>query len=190
MSIKGKSAHSYLPSNLKHFRNQSGLSQQALAASAGVPRATLASMEQGVGSPGLDNVIAVAEALEITLGQLVNPPNEKRHFLVKAAEVAKVTSDAGRFLARQISPVSARGVLIQHVTLSPGCNSIGKQHPLGSQEFFFVTSGVALITVEGKHVEVEAESLLHFPGDVEHVYANPSPSRTVKALSVVVMTMK
>ena len=147
-------------------------------------------MEQGAGNPGLDNVMAVAEALDITLGQLVNPPNEKRHFLVKAAEVGKVSSDAGRFLARQISPVSARGVLIQHIILSPGCNSIGRLHPLGSQEFFFVTSGLAMITVEGKEVEVEAESLLHFPGDVEHVYANPSPSRAVKALSVVVMTMK
>ncbi|MBC8403667.1 MAG: helix-turn-helix domain-containing protein [Planctomycetes bacterium] len=190
MAARPKSRHSYLPSNLKHFRERSGATQQKLAEAAGLPRATLASMEQGAGNPGLDNVMAVAEALGVTLGQLVNPPTEKRSYLVRAADVRKITSDAGRFLARQMSPVTARGVLIQHVTLATGCNSLGRLHPKGSQEFFMVTDGTATLSVEGQEVTVEKDCLLHFPGDVEHVYCNRSPGRPVTAISVVVMAMK
>lgn len=190
MAARTKTRHSYLPSNLKHFRERAGLTQQKLAEAAGLPRATLASMEQGVGNPGLDNVMAAAEALGVTLGQLVNPPTERRSYLVRAADVRKITSDAGRFLARQLSPVTARGVLIQHVTLAPGCDSIGRLHPKGSQEFFIVTEGTAHLTVEGEEVEIEKDCLLHFPGDVDHIYANRSPSREVRAVSIVVMAMK
>lgn len=74
-----------LGENVRAWRKLQGMSASELARRAHVTRATLSAIEEGVGSPRLDSLFAVAGALGIadTLVQALDP----------------LASDAGRALA-------------------------------------------------------------------------------------------
>ena len=55
-----------LAANLRRLRKQAKLTQAALAEQSGLPRATLAAMEQDGANPGVQSVLAVAEALHVS----------------------------------------------------------------------------------------------------------------------------
>ena len=147
-------------------------------------------MEHGGANPGLDSVLAVAAALGVSLDELVLAPPEQRYFVVDGAGVHESRDDEGRYRARLLTPLTTKGVQIQSVELRPQCDSRGRPHPRGSQEFFVVLSGVATMGVADEEVELPSNQLIQFPGHVPHRYANRSRSTPVRALSVVVMAMK
>lgn len=175
-----------LAENLRRLRSAASLTQAELAARSGVPRATVASMEQPGANPGIQAVQAVAKALGVGLDELLDPRPEERHYLVGPAEMQDYRADGGRFAARLASPIASKGVHIHHVRMQPGCHSVGRPHPPGAQEFFYTLAGCALIEIEGDPVEVPAGHLLQFPGHHRHVYRNPG-HEPVEAVSAVVM---
>ena len=65
-------SRSHLSANLQRLRHAAGLTQKDLALAANLPRATLASLEQGEANPRLDTLLAVAAAARLGLhGQQV-----------------------------------------------------------------------------------------------------------------------
>lgn len=177
-----------LAENIRRLRAAAGLTQAELAAKAGLPRATLASMEQPGTNPGIQAVQAVARALGVGLDDLADPRPEERHYLVGPREQQDYRADNGRFSARLVSPIASKGVAMHRVVMQPGCHSVGRPHPPGAQEFFLTMSGAALIEIEGEPVEVPAAHLLQFPGHHRHVYRNPGET-PCEAVSVVVMQL-
>ncbi len=175
-----------LADNLRRRRKAAALTQAELAERAGLPRATLASMEQTGSNPGIQAVQAVARALGVSLDELVEARPEERHFLVGPREQQDYRADDGRFSARLVSPIASKGVQMHRVSMRPGCSSVGRPHPQGAQEFFFTLAGTARIDIAGDAVEVPAGHLLQFPGHHRHVYRNPG-SEPCEAVSVVVM---
>lgn len=175
-----------LADNLRRLRAAAGLTQAGLAAKAGLPRATLASMEQPGSNPGIQTVLTVAHALGVGLDELVEARAEHRHYLVGPREQQDYRADDGRFSARLVSPIASKGVAMHRVAMQPGCNSVGRPHPAGAQEFFLTMSGTAVIEIEGETVEVPPGHLLQFPGHRHHTYRNPG-EQPCEAVSVVVM---
>ena len=180
----------YLAGNLRLLRRAAGLTQQKLAAMAGPPRATLASMEHGGANPGLDSVLAVTAALNVSLDELVLAPPEQRYVVVDGSGINETLADEGRYRARLMTPITTKGVQIQHVVLRPRCDSAGRPHPRGSQEFFAVHAGVATLSIADEEVQLGAGQLVKFSGHYSHRYANRSQRTPVQAFSVVVMAMK
>ena len=178
-----------LAPNLRRLRKQAKLTQAELAEQAGLPRATLAAMEQDGANPGVQSVLAVAKALHVSLDELLVLPPEHRHYKVMPKEQQEYRADHGRFAARLVSPISSKGVEINHVTLQPACHSVGRPHPLGAQEFFYCLSGRAVLHIEDEQVEVPAGALVQFPGHRRHVYVNVDKTMVVTAISVVVFRM-
>lgn len=63
--------------NLRKYRNESGLSQEAFATKAGLHRTYISALERGKRSIALDNIEKIAEALEIDAYLLfVESPND------------------------------------------------------------------------------------------------------------------
>lgn len=178
----------YLAENLRRLRKAAALTQQQLADLAKLPRATLASMERDGANPGLDSVIAVAVALHVGLDELVSPPPEHRFFKVTEGHVKESRADGGRFIARLLSPIASRGVQVQHVVLLPGCDTPGRSHPIGSQEFFFTYEGTAELQLADEQVSVEPGSLVQFPGHLPHVYRNNNRATEVLGYSVITLS--
>ena len=57
---------------VKHFRNIKGISQETLAFQIGVDRTYIGAIEQGLRSPSIYCLFILANALDITLGELTN----------------------------------------------------------------------------------------------------------------------
>jgi mannose-6-phosphate isomerase-like protein (cupin superfamily) len=175
-----------LAGNLRRLRKRAGLTQAALADAAGLPRATCASLEQPGANPGLDTLMTVAAALEVSLDELVNPMPEARYFKVLPEQMADYRAEGGRFSARTVSPIASKGVQINHVTIQPATRSVGRPHPRGAQEFYFALAGTTVLSIADERVTVEPGCLVQFPGHHKHVYENPGRT-PVEAISVVVL---
>ena len=177
-----------LAENLKRQRKQANLTQAELAEAAGLPRATVANLEQPGANPSVSTIVAVAKALGISIDDLLAPPPEHRHYKVMPQEMQEYRAEGGAYVARLLSPISSKGVQIHHVTLQPGCRSIGRPHPLGSQEFFCTQHGTAVLQIEDDRVEVPTGCLVQFPGHRRHIYENPG-KEVCTAISTVVFRL-
>lgn len=61
----------FLNNNIKYLRNKNGLSQQGLADKIGIDRSTISRIENNEIETTIDNAIKIAEALNVTLYDLV-----------------------------------------------------------------------------------------------------------------------
>src|SRR5215471_10576284 len=68
----GTAAH--LGRNIQALREARALTQQQIARVAGIPRATWANLESGAANPTLAVLIKVAQALQVRLEELIEPP--------------------------------------------------------------------------------------------------------------------
>lgn len=64
---------SLLGNNIRRLRSERELSQQELAAQAGINRAYLSTVENGKRNISIDNIIAIANALMVDPRQLLRP---------------------------------------------------------------------------------------------------------------------
>lgn len=79
----------FLNNNIKYLRTQYGISQQGLANKIGIDRSTVSRIENNEIETTVDNAIKIAEALNVSLYDLVgkdlrlndvsNPPNDEKH---------------------------------------------------------------------------------------------------------------
>lgn len=178
-----------LSSNVRRLRKAAALTQAQLAESAGLPRATVAKLEQPGANPSLQVVQQVAKALGVGLDELASPPPSQRYYVVPRSEHREYLSPDGAFESVMVSPIASRGVQIQTVHMEPECKSPGRPHPHGSQEFFYVISGTATIVIDDDLVTIEAGDLVQFPGHLPHVYRNLDKHTAVEALSAVVLAI-
>ncbi len=177
-----------LAENLRRLRKLAKLTQAELADLSGLPRATLAHLEQPGGNPSVVTVMAVAKALDVSVDELLTATPEQRHYLVTPEQQQEHRAEHGKYVARLLSPITSKGVQIQAITLQPGCRSVGRPHPQGAQEFFFTHSGRARLRIADDIVDVPAGCLVQFPGHLRHVYENIG-REIVTAVSTVVFRL-
>ena len=76
--------------NISELREARGLSQQQIARLADIPRATWANLESGAANPTLAVLVKVAQALQVRLEELIEPPRRSgRLYPVAALPVRK-----------------------------------------------------------------------------------------------------
>lgn len=63
--------------NIRRLRTQAGLSQEELAYRAKLHRTYISSIERGERNVSIENIFAIAEALKVSPGDLLNPPAPK-----------------------------------------------------------------------------------------------------------------
>ncbi len=72
-------SHEPIGVNLRRFRGALGMTQEQVAAAAGISRVAYRSLETGVSAPRVETLHALAKALEVRLQDLVSPAVELRH---------------------------------------------------------------------------------------------------------------
>lgn len=171
---------------VRRLRLQNRLTQVELARRAGIPRASLALMESPRGNPSMTSVLQVAEALGISIDDLLSFSAENPVTLVNRDVMSTQSMDEGRFTATLLSPPSSPRVQIFSMVLRPGCVTSARIHPQGSQNYFYcATGGDVVLAIQDVPVTVHAGELAHFPGHMTHRYANPG-KEDVHAFAVVV----
>ncbi len=172
---------SHLAKNLRRLREERGLTQQQIAERSGVPRATWTSLESGNANPTLAVLSKAAEALEVSIEELIGPPRTACQFFPAADAVIKKRGGAK---VRQLVPESLPGLDIVRMELAPGGTMQGTPHTAGTREYLTCESGVVELAAAGELYRLEAGDSLVFRGDQRHTYRNPTRSVSV-AVSVV-----
>ena len=170
--------------SIRELRLRYSLTQVELAEKAGIPRASLANMESQKGNPSITSVVKVADALGVTLEDLLENKEHRLVTTVSREDMRVNHQDAGKFLLTVLSPLDAPYITINEIKMLPGCNTKGKPHPKGSLEFFYCLEGTAQLEIQGEIVVVKKGDLIYFPGNLPHTYANPG-KHPIHAVSVV-----
>jgi transcriptional regulator with XRE-family HTH domain len=167
--------------NIQQLREARGLTQQKIAAVAGIPRATWANLESGAANPTLAVLVKVAAALQVRLEELVEPPRRIGRLYPAAA---LPTRTRGSVTVRKLLPESIPGLEIERMELPPAAAMTGIPHTPGTREYLTCERGQIELTAGGAQWLLGPGDVVVFRGDQKHGYRNPGP-RPAVAYSVV-----
>ncbi|WP_420905714.1 helix-turn-helix domain-containing protein [Candidatus Magnetaquiglobus chichijimensis] len=169
---------------IRSIRRQRKLTQQQLADLAGIPRATLATVEKDDANPSLAVVFKIACALEMTLDQLVDA---SRRFIrvLPVDQMRRVESGEGRYQAMMVTPSNMLHLTQWSFTLQPGGGYAGKPHLPGSEEYLHVLEGEVELEVGGERARVGAGETACFHGNAQHHYRNLSTRQSARGIMTI-----
>jgi XRE family transcriptional regulator, regulator of sulfur utilization len=175
--------HDHLADNLRQLRDGRGMTQAQAARLAGVPRATWGHLESGSGNPTLAVLVRVADALQVSLDELLAAPRAQARFFA-AAEVP--VKRRGLVLIRKLLPEPLAGLEIDRMELPPSSAMAGVPHTPGTREYLTCESGAVELSESGRAWRLSPGDVVVFRGDQKHGYRNPGRTTAV-AYSVVAL---
>jgi transcriptional regulator with XRE-family HTH domain len=175
----------HLSRNLLSLRHVRGLTQEALAKAAGVPRSTVANLESGTGNPSLTVLLKVAGALLVPIDELLASPRAK---VRKWSGTEIETTNRGQGVTqRPLVPEPVPDEILTLMDFAPGSVMRGTPHLPGTREYFSCLSGRVSIFVAGDRYELTAGDVLAFPGNLPHSYQNADERKAAQGVSAVVL---
>jgi transcriptional regulator with XRE-family HTH domain len=155
--------------NIQMLREARGHTQQQIARVAGVPRATWANLESGQANPTLAVLIKVAQALQVRLEELIEPPRRLGR-LYRAASLPSRTR--GTVTVRKLLPESIAGLEIERMELPPRASMAGVPHTAGTREYLTCERGQIELSAGGASFALDPGDVVVFRGDQRHGYRN------------------
>lgn len=174
-----------LSRNLFNLRQARNLSQSALASLSGLPRSTVSHIESGAGNPSLRNLIRVANALKVSIEELLAPPRTEVH-LTRSGDLPSATKSKGAVRITQLLPDPIPGMSIERVEIEAGGRLVGAPHIQNSKEYITSLGGSLEISLAGQTHALRTGDVLAYPGDQPHTYRSIGRGK-VTFLSVVVV---
>lgn len=171
--------------NVKRLREAQNITQQQLADRGGVPRSTIATLESGESNPNIDSLIKLAEALAVTLDELVTKSRPKT-ILIRAKDVPKKIKSSGAVIQQKVLPDPIYGVELDYLQLKSGARMRGVPHTRGTREYFSCMKGEVEIYCDGEKFALKAGDVLAFQGDLPHSYYN-SGRGLAEGFSIIVL---
>jgi transcriptional regulator with XRE-family HTH domain len=172
---------SNLGRNIQTLREARGQSQQQIARVAGIPRATWANLESGAANPTLAVLIKVAQALQVRLEELIEPP--RRLGRLYRADVLP-TRTRGPVTVRKLLPETIPGLEIERMELPARAAMAGVPHTAGTREYLTCERGEIELSAGGATFLLGPGDVVVFRGDQRHGYRNPGAAAAI-AYSVV-----
>ena len=166
----GDELASRLATNIKHLRGIRGQTQQQMAKTSGLPRATWANLESGVANPTLAVMHKVALSLQVSLEELVSTPRAATKFYPQS----QVTLlQRGQATVRKLLPEKIPGIEMDRIELPPSGRMVGVPHTPGTREYLTCEAGTIVLHVAGEHWQLNGGDVVVFRGDQRHSYQNP-----------------
>jgi transcriptional regulator with XRE-family HTH domain len=175
----------HLSRNMFNLRQARNLSQGDLSSLSGLPRSTVTHIESGSGNPSLRNLIKLANALRVSIEELLARPRNEVH-LVRSADLPTTTKSKGAARITRLLPDPIPGMSIERVEIEVGGRLVGAPHVRNSKEYITVVAGSLEVFVAGQARRLTAGDVLAYPGDQPHRYDNVGRGK-VTFLSVVVI---
>lgn len=165
---------------VSELRRAAGRSLADLASAAGIGKSTLHAIESGDANPGIETLWALAHALDVPFGDLLDPPTPRVH-VVRAGHGPRVVSEAANMAVHLLASTGhAARVELYELVLQPGRARAAQPHAPGTVEHLLVVDGRMRAGPLDAPVELTTGDLATFPGDCGHQYEALAPdSRAV-----------
>src|ERR1700735_5575286 len=158
--------------NVHRLRTSAGRSLADLAAAAGISKTTLHGLEQGDGNPTLSTLWALATALGVPLGELLEP----------AAPPVAVTragygprADGAAVHARLLHRIQVRGAVEVYEIEVDATEQASAPHLPGVEECMIITEGAVRTGPGDGPVDLAAGDSVHFDAAGPHLYRGLGP---------------
>ena len=171
-----------LAANLRRLRIARHLSLSELARATSISKATLSSVENARANPTIETLAALASALRIPLGELLEelPPGEVR--VVRASSGRSEQHDG--ITRRRLETIALEGSLeLEEISLAAGRLQEIPSKPKSSRAHVYVLQGKLLAGPVERVTELGPGDYASFPADVTHVYETQRHPSTALALS-------
>lgn len=160
---------------IHEHRLRARLSLSELAVAAGVAKSTLSQLEAGKANPSIETLWAIAKALGVPFGQLIEPPAPDVR-VVRDGQGVRVQSAASPYAAELLLAANRRGSFeLYRLTADPGSARHAEAHIRGVVEHVLVLAGRLRVGPPADPVELGEGDLASFPGDAPHVYETLAP---------------
>lgn len=167
---------SVVADNVRSLRERAGLSLSELAVEAGVGKSTLSQLESGRANPSIETLWAIARALSVPFGRLIELAVPDVH-VVRAGDGVRVDAADAPYHARLLASRTRRGAFeLYRIDAEPGPARDAEGHIGGAVEHVLVLAGRMRVGPHDAAVELGPGDLASFAGDVRHVYQTLEPA--------------
>lgn len=166
---------------VRRLRRQRRLTLKALSSQAEVSVGMLSQIERGVAVPSLRSLLRVAEALEVPVGWLFDPPRTARGgltWVLRRPQRRSITLEKEGITKELLAPPGDGAIELLLVTVQPGGAS-GPAYTHAGEDSGVVLEGRLLLEVDGETATLEAGDAFRFVSTRPHRFGNPGAVRTV-----------
>lgn len=167
-----------IAANLRRIRQQRGLTQDALAQSAGVSRRMLVNIEAHESNVSFATLDRLANALSLSFAELVRPASVEEKSERPLSRPLRVWqdehSDSHGTLLESVR-FAGQCVELWHWQLAPGVTYEAEPDPPGSQEMLYIISGELVLTLDGLLRPLVTGTSIAFASDQPYRFHNSGP---------------
>ncbi len=169
--------------NLRHLRQERGLSLEKLSRLCGVSRAMLGQVELGQSAPTINVLWKISTALGVPFSALIGSKKTSGPTVLRAENAKVLSSHDGSFRSRALFPFDEpRRVEFYELKLAARGEERAEAHPPGTVENLVVSSGAVELEVGGTREQLKCGDAILFAADTPHVYRNAGDSDAVMYL--------
>jgi transcriptional regulator with XRE-family HTH domain len=161
--------------NCSRYRKARGLTYDALAKRSSISKGMLVEIEKGRANPSIAILCRMANALGVSLAELLAHGGQKTKLVQHKRGAGKVcweTKAGNRALLIDAVRLKDIGVEVWRWTLAPQEHFDGAAHPTGTCEFLYVLSGMLTVRTAGETMSAAAGGVLRLTADAPHRYSN------------------
>lgn len=161
---------------IKELRQRRRLSARGLAEQIGVTSGFISQIEAGLGAPSVPNLVKIAGALQVTVGELFETEVPVNRVVRRADRTGFEYPELG---AAEDFLYADQRVEVTLFRVNPGCGSGPELYTLDYEtEVLFALKGRSVTILEDEEYELEEGDAIHFAGDEPHGFRNDSDSVT------------
>jgi XRE family transcriptional regulator, regulator of sulfur utilization len=163
---------------LKYIRVSKGLSLDKVAELTGVSKPMLGQIERAHSNPTVSTLWKIAEGLKVPFSAFIeeSPQIIKR---VTEDDVSPIKEDQDRFEVYPIFPTEdGKPFEIYLVKMKPGCAYSSNPHPIGVEEYLWVTAGKLTLECHDASYTLLDREGIRFRADTTHKYINNTSNET------------
>ena len=178
------SVQEVLAANVRRLRIARHLSLSELARGTGMSKATLSGVENGRSNPTVETLAALAGALRVSLGALLEDVPLGEVTVVRASQAQAATAGRDGVRWRELEALtlapSSTGLVLGEMALDAREVRDGEPHAPGARAHVYVLSGKVIAGPVERVTELGTGDYASFPVDVPHVYeAGRHPARAL-----------
>jgi transcriptional regulator with XRE-family HTH domain len=166
----GKPLREQLAANLRRLRIARRLSLSELARATAMSKATLSGIENGRANPTVETLAALADALRVPVGELLEalPPGELRVVRASRGPAAPPRDGIARRMLDGLAPSGS--IELVELALPPRRFHEAPANAPGSRAHVYVLEGKLIAGPVERTTELATGDYASFPSDTPHVY--------------------
>jgi transcriptional regulator with XRE-family HTH domain len=171
-----------LAGNVRRLRLSRGMSLRDLAESTGSSKALLSQIERGVANPTIGVLTRVADALDVTLHELVRSPVSTPQLVPGGWNALSSLDDVA--VRTLFTSFERRRLEISEAAMPAAQPSSKSSHGRGSVEYAYLLEGAVTVASNGWTVALAQGDGLRFSAEFDHIYTGgPAGARLLTVVA-------